>query len=58
MERVTISPPGVLPDPGMEPRSLMSPALAGPVFTTSATWQAVAGIFSTWGPSLKLGSDP
>ena len=30
-------PPGDLPDPGMEPVSLMSPALAGGFFTTSAT---------------------
>ena len=29
-----------LPDPGIEPRSLMSPALAGRFFTTSATWKA------------------
>ena len=27
-------PPGDLPDPGMEPTSLMSPALAGGFFTT------------------------
>ena len=33
-------PPGDLPDPGMEPLSLMSPALAGRFFTTSATWEA------------------
>ena len=31
---------GDLPDPGMEPRSLMSPALAGEFFTTSTTWEA------------------
>ena len=30
-------PPEDLPDPGMEPASLMSPALAGGFFTTSAT---------------------
>ena len=30
-------PPGDLPDPGMEPAPLMSPALAGGFFT-SATW--------------------
>ena len=30
-------PPGDLPDPGIEPGSLMSPALAGGFFTTSAT---------------------
>ena len=28
-------PPGDLPDPGIEPRSLMSPVLAGRFFTTS-----------------------
>ena len=33
-------PPGDLPDPGMELTSLMSPALAGGYFTTSATWEA------------------
>ena len=33
-------PPGDLPDPGTEPMSLMSPALAGGFFTTSATWEA------------------
>ena len=33
--------PGDLPDPGIEPASLMSPALAGRFFTTRATmpWQ-------------------
>ena len=30
------TPPGDPPNPGMEPRSLMSPALAGGFFTTSA----------------------
>ena len=33
-------PPGDLPDPGIEPVSLMSPALAAGFFTTSATWEA------------------
>ena len=33
------------PDPGIEPMSLRSPALAGMFFTTSATWEA---------PSLKV----
>ena len=32
-------PPGDLPDPGIEPVSLMSPALTGGFFTTSATWE-------------------
>ena len=30
-------PPGDIPDPGIKPKSLMSPALAGRFFTTSAT---------------------
>ena len=34
------SPLGDLPDPGIEPGSLMSPALAGRFFITSATWEA------------------
>ena len=34
-------PPGDLPDPGIEPLPLMSPALAGGFFTTSATWGAL-----------------
>ena len=33
-------PPEDLPDPGMEPESLTSPALAGRLFTTSATGKA------------------
>ena len=33
-------PPGDLPDPGIEPVCLMSPALAGRFFTTSTTWEA------------------
>ena len=33
-------PPGDLPDPGTEPASLKSPALAGRFFTASATWEA------------------
>ena len=35
-------PPGDLPDPRIEPTSLMSPALAGESFTTNATWQALS----------------
>ena len=33
-------PAGDLPDAGIEPVSLMSPAFAGRFFTTSATWEA------------------
>ena len=31
---------GNLPDPGIKPTSLMSPALAGMFFTTGTTWEA------------------
>ena len=33
-------PPEDVPDPGIEPAPLMSPALAGGFFTTSSTWEA------------------
>ena len=33
-------PTSDLPDPGIEPESLISPALAGGFLTTSATWEA------------------
>ena len=32
---------GDLPDPGIKPESLTSPALAGRFFTTRATWEAL-----------------
>ena len=32
--------PGDLPNPGIEPASLTSPALAGGFFVTSTTWEA------------------
>ena len=38
LELVTMPSSRDLPDPGMEPTSLMSPALAGRFFTTSTTW--------------------
>ena len=34
-------PPGDLPNPGIKPKSLVSPALAGGFFTTSTTWEAL-----------------
>ena len=34
------APPGDLPDPGIEPVSLTSLALAGRLFTATATWEA------------------
>ena len=39
------SPPGHLPDPGMEPIPLMSPALTGRFFTTSTTWEGSQPFF-------------
>ena len=41
LEWVACLPPGDLPDSGIEPTSLMPPALAGGFFTTSATWEAL-----------------
>ena len=40
LEWVAFPPPGDLPDPGIEPASLMSPAQAGGFFTTGTTWEA------------------
>ena len=44
--------PGDLPDPGIGPKSLMPPALAGGFFTTSATWECIH-ISSPSGASLS-----
>ena len=33
-----------LPNPGIKPMSLTSPALAGRFFTTSATWEALQSV--------------
>ena len=38
-------PRGYLPDSGIEPESLMSPALAGEFFTTSFTWEALISVY-------------
>ena len=46
------SPPGNLPDPGIEPPSPVSPALADGFFTTSATWEVDQG-----GSGDKLGTN-
>ena len=37
-------PPGDLPDPGIEDASLASPALAGGIFITGATWKALLAL--------------
>ena len=42
---------GNLPDPGIEPMSLVSPALAGRFFTTSATWDSLPTGTHLIGPS-------
>ena len=39
--------PGDHPDPGIEPASFTSPALAGSFFTTRATWEAPLVYYST-----------
>ena len=36
------TPPGDLPDPGIEPVSLTTPALAGGFFTANAAWEVPA----------------
>ena len=40
-------PPEHLPDPGIQPTSLISLVLAGGFFTTSATWEALFGYNQT-----------
>ena len=37
--------PGDLPNPGIKPASLKSPALAGGFFTASTTWEAQLDIY-------------
>ena len=44
-------PPGDLPDPGIEPESLVSPALAVGFFTTRTTWEA--SVLSIWPTKIK-----
>ena len=45
LEWIAILPPGDLPNPGIEPMSLMSPALAGRFFTTSTTWETLPKLY-------------
>ena len=51
-------PPGDLPDPGIEPMSLISPALAGRFFTTSAakSW-APREEETEWGGEERRGEE-
>ena len=46
-------PPGDLPNSGMEPGSLMSPAIADRFFTTNATWKALTLPYSELILNLK-----
>ena len=39
------SPPGELPNPGIEHMSVTAPVLAGGFFTTSATWESLQGYY-------------
>ena len=48
LEWVAMASPGDLPNPGMEPASLMSPALVGGFFTTVTTWEATILIGSSY----------
>ena len=43
LNRLSFPPPGDLPDPGIKPMSLASPALAGGFSTTNTTWEALGG---------------
>ena len=40
-------PPESLPNPRIQPASLMSPALAGGFFTTSATWETCSCVYQS-----------
>ena len=40
MSGLLFSPPGDLPNPGIEPASVASPALAGGLFMPSTAWEA------------------
>ena len=43
--RLSFPPPGDLPNPGIEPSCLMSPALAGEFFIASATWEDQSNLY-------------
>ena len=48
-----LPPPGYLPNPGIEPISLVSSALAGEFFTTGASWDYIIGIITPLKWSLR-----
>ena len=47
VEHVSFPFPGDLPDPEMEPESLVSPALVGRFFTVSDNWEALSSYRGT-----------
>ena len=49
------SPPGDLSNPRIEPKSHVSPALAGRFFTTSATWEAYIPVSTFFSPVFQMG---
>ena len=48
-----LPPPRDLPNPEIEPISLVSPALAGEFFTTGTTWDYIVGIITPLKWSLR-----
>ena len=58
-EKLPCPPPGDLPNPGIKPRCLMSPELAGGFFTLSATLEGTCytgQLVNTWSYFLKTGN--
>ena len=55
--RLPFLTPEDLPDPGIEPASLVSPALAGSFFTTRATWKPF-NISLLWFFALQSSNSP
>ena len=51
--RLPCLPPGNLPNPGTEPKSLTSPALVGGFFTSCTTWEAHKHNISTIVTKMK-----
>ena len=52
-------PPGNLPNSGIEPTSLIFPALAGRFFATSATWEAHSSkeiVFTSYEKAVRVPS--
>ena len=51
-------PPGDLPNPGIEPTSLISPAFTGRFFTTSPIWEAPTSVVLVNNTCFHLCSQP